>query len=258
MKNHFITFYTGNKREEVEDIYKGLDLKNIDTICEPFCGTSAVSFYISKKHPKKYTYILNDIDDKLIRLYESMRDPIKWQFLRCMFELQINAINDKKYYNKIVNQKGVISYLIAHKYYHYRAYVYPSGENCPNSRKKKPLLKSNYPIIDFMRTENVILHNKDAIEILKEYNKKNIIHILDPPYLFTCNSFYNDANLVKDDFNIYEHLYKNSKKYKTNIYIILEKIWFIEGLYKDKIIYEYKKNYNGFRKKKSIHCIIKV
>ena len=46
--------YIGNKRNEVVDLYNTLDLKNIDYIIEPFCGSCALSVYISIKHPKQY------------------------------------------------------------------------------------------------------------------------------------------------------------------------------------------------------------
>ena len=66
MKNHFLLPYSGNKRNEVEniynttkDIYKYEDIK---TIVEPFCGSCAYSYYISTLYPKKYKYILNDND----------------------------------------------------------------------------------------------------------------------------------------------------------------------------------------------------
>ena len=47
MKNHFFTPYSGNKREEVIKIYNSIDdINNYHTIIEPFCGTSAFSYYV--------------------------------------------------------------------------------------------------------------------------------------------------------------------------------------------------------------------
>jgi site-specific DNA-adenine methylase len=75
MKNHFFYPYFGNKTQEVEYIYNSLDLKNIDTIVEPFCGSCAVSYYIwSQNKYKDYKYTLNDLDDNLINLLKSMRN----------------------------------------------------------------------------------------------------------------------------------------------------------------------------------------
>ena len=53
MKNHFFFSYAGNKREEVEHIYNKLDLENIETIVEPFCGSCAVSYYIWTQNKDK-------------------------------------------------------------------------------------------------------------------------------------------------------------------------------------------------------------
>ena len=56
MKNHFITKYAGNKRCEVENLFDILNFDEIDTIIEPCCGSSAVSFYISTQYPRKFKY----------------------------------------------------------------------------------------------------------------------------------------------------------------------------------------------------------
>ena len=53
MKNHFFFSCCGNKREEVEHIYNLLDLENIDTIVEPFCGSCAMSYYIWTQNKDK-------------------------------------------------------------------------------------------------------------------------------------------------------------------------------------------------------------
>jgi hypothetical protein len=57
MKNHFFFSYVGNKREEVEHIYNLLDLNNINTIVEPFCGSCAVSYYIWSQNKDKNSYV---------------------------------------------------------------------------------------------------------------------------------------------------------------------------------------------------------
>lgn len=252
MNNHFITPYAGNKRTEVKEIYKALDFTNIKYICEPFCGTSAVSYYISLLNPKKYIYILNDIDKHLITLYNVMKDKIKYNKLCVLYELQLKAINDKKFYKKIINQEGIISYLIKNKYYKMRPGVYPID------RIKKKLLNDNYPIINFLRQEKIILHNSDASIILDKYNNKNTLFIMDPPYLFTCNSFYNDNQLKAKHFNIYEYILKSKIKYKCKIYFILELVWFIDILFNKKVIHIYNKKYIGLNKKTVKHCIIKI
>ena len=252
MNNHFITPYNGNKRTEVKEIYKALDFTNIKYICEPFCGTSAISYYISTLHPKKYIYILNDIDNNLMKLYELMKDEIKWNYLRVLYELQIKAINNREFYKKIINQEGIISYLIKNKYYQIYYGVYPTDG------RKKTLLNDNYPIINFLRQEKIILHNLDASEVLEKYNNKDVLFIMDPPYLFTCNAFYNNNQLKSKHFNIYEYILKSKKKYKCKIYFILELIWFIDIIFNKKVIHIYNKKYSGQKKKTVKHCVIKI
>ena len=73
MKNHFFFPYVGNKRNEVGNILSYIEscnFNNIETIVEPFYGTSALSYYISTKYPNKFNYVLNDLDENLITLYK--------------------------------------------------------------------------------------------------------------------------------------------------------------------------------------------
>ena len=86
MKNHFLVSYSGNKRMEVERIYELLDFEGIDYIIEPFCGTSALSFFISTMLPNRFKYILNDIDKDLIDMYNLLKD----KEATLNFELKIN------------------------------------------------------------------------------------------------------------------------------------------------------------------------
>ncbi len=252
-KNHFIMPYDGNKRTEVKEIYNALNFENIEYICEPFCGSSAISFYISTLHPKKYTYILNDIDKDLITLYETIKDINKWNYLRVLYQLQIEAIKDKQTYKNFINQKGLISYLIKNKYYSIRPGLYPI-----NGNTRKINLHLNHPFLNFIRTEKIILYSGDATFMLKKYNNNKTLFIMDPPYLFTCNAAYNNGTLDIENYNIYEHILNIKKKYKSNIYFVLEYQWFIDILFKNKIIHKYTKKYTGVRKKTVVHCIIKI
>ena len=76
MKNHFYIGYAGNKRQEVEIIYNSLNLSNITTIIEPYCGTCAISYYIWLKHPN-LKFILNDNNIYLKEIYEIIKDDVK-------------------------------------------------------------------------------------------------------------------------------------------------------------------------------------
>ena len=116
MKNHFFYPYVGNKREEVEHIYNLLDLNNINTIVEPFCGSCAVSYYIwSQNKDKNYKYILNDLDSNLINLLKSIRNgeykDIENEVNKMreeILEYQNNMIEAKTIYLKHVKSALVI------------------------------------------------------------------------------------------------------------------------------------------------------
>ena len=81
--------YAGNKRNEFNDIYEQIKdkLHGITTIIEPFCGTSAFSYFLSLKHPKKFKHILNDNNEFLMELYDTANDPN-------LLDKLINKLND--------------------------------------------------------------------------------------------------------------------------------------------------------------------
>jgi site-specific DNA-adenine methylase len=247
--------YRGNKRLEVEDIYKYLNLNVklnngvITTICEPFCGSSALSYYISTLHPNKFTYILNDLNKELIKIYKILQNREQFNKFNMLTQLLINHINKqespKKEYLKIININDVYGYYICNGYYSLRPGLFP------NNLKYKDI--SNKQIIKFLRTEKIILLNDSGINVLENYkNNKKILLFLDPPYICTENSFYTGSK--DEQINIYEYIIEQ-KKIK-NIYLILEYNWIIKNLFKDYLFILYPKKYNGMKKKSVTHCII--
>ncbi len=259
-KNHFIFGYDGNKREEVQDIYDFMDLNDIEYIIEPFCGSSAISFYISLLHPKKYKYILNDKNADLIKLYNIMADDVKYRkFIKSVNDkldiiLNEGAIDKQKIkYNEIIKEKSTVAYYIKYKIRNIRPGLFPIYKKITKIDEN-----SNCPIIDFLRNEDVKFYNMDAIELIKKYDIKNkCCFILDPPYMFTCNSNYNHNEQGSvDNFNIYD--YVASKSIKSLFYIVLDYLWMIKYIFpEDKFKYKkYKKKYNGPRKRETIHCVI--
>lgn len=250
MRNHFIMSYFGNKRSECDKIYEQIkDLienKNITTIVEPYCGSSAFSYYLSTLYPNKFKYILNDNDKNLIDLYKIMKDKKK----RKKFEVKINdlakTITSKDIYNDIRNKNTLESYYLTRKIYSIRPGLFNLNY------KYKEILFNEYPIIEFLENEDVEIFNDDALQIINKYkDNQNALIFLDPPYLALCNDFYSNK-----DVNIYEHLYFNKiHNMKSLIVLVLEKIWIIELLFNDYKIKEYNKLYQT-TKKKTIHIII--
>lgn len=249
--------YNGNKRKEVEKIYDEIKNKiiNVKYIVEPFCGSCALSYYISLKHPDKYTYILNDNNKFLIELLELCKDEEKIQNLKAMHE---TAWNNKENYLKICNNAktgDLKSWFYINKYYSIRAGLMPLNTK-QNINFFDKFDKS--PFIDFLKKEKTIILNDDALNIYDVYkNKEDALIFLDPPYLTACNDYYAYSNI-----NIYEYLHNNNiKNEKALICLCINDIWITRLLFKDVInIVSYNKKYdvNGKdgKKKEAQHIII--
>lgn len=226
MKNHFIISYAGNKREEIDDIFSIIDLdklNNITTIVEPFCGTCAFSYYISQKYPNKFKYILNDNSTRLIDILEIMKDGERYNKFKDKVNEAIRTLDNKDKYLDIITSKTTLGWFIANKFFNIRPGLYPTNKSLKE-------IKDHYPIMDFLRTENIEIHNKNAMEIIQKYkDDESVLIFMDPPYLQTCNDFYDNT-----ECNIYEYLFENSPiKMKSYIVFSLEYIWINKLLFKE-------------------------
>jgi len=253
-KNHFFFGYFGNKRKEVEKIYNEIkdELDKYKTIVEPFCGTSAFSYYIWLNNKNKdLTYILNDNNKNLIELYNISKDEEKFKNLyNSLVKLQEETTNKEKYLDVVKKaDTDLISYIFIHKIYTIRPGLYPINKKFTIDSWKTFL---NAPIIEFIRNAKITFLNKEAIEVYNEYkgNNKALI-FLDPPYLASENTWYKDPKV-----NIYEYLFINEiKKEKALIILCLENIWVIKLLFKGYKTITYDKKYEA-SKKKTEHIII--
>lgn len=257
MKNHYFTAYVGNKRKEIKDILPFINLDNITTILEPFAGSSAMSYYISTQYPNRFKYILNDNDKINYDLYNISRDTERTE----NFNNQINKlidefnkytddVNRKIFYNSI-DTKTLEGYIFKHKYYSIRCGLYPM---ICRINKIKPYDLKDFPIYDFYNNENIIYENMDGVEFINKYNHdEDKLFLLDPPYLASCNDFYNNS-----DCNIYEWVFNNKAMLldsKNKIIFILENMWIIKLLLNDfKILFQYEKYYD-LSHKKTTHII---
>jgi 16S rRNA G966 N2-methylase RsmD len=246
MKNHFYITYLGNKRQEVERLYEVIDFTDITTIIEPFCGSCAMSYYISTKK-EGLKYILNDNNPYLKDMYEIMLDDDKIKkFENDYSNLFIDM--DKEKYKELLKKEGVLYWFLANKYYKIRPTMYPND----GSRSKTINLKS-VPIYNFFKNNDITFLTTDGLELYKKYNNcKNNLILLDPPYMDSCNALYKSPTI-----NIYEYLYNNNiNNCNSYIILILENNYIIRMLFSNnKILSTYNKTYN-IAKKKTEHVII--
>lgn len=260
MKNHYFTAYVGNKRKEIKDILLFINLDanaDITTILEPFAGSSAMSYYISTQYPNKFKYILNDNDKINYDLYNISRDTERTnEFneninkLIDEFNKYTDDVNRKIFYNSI-DTKTLEGYIFKQKYYTIRMGLYPM---MTRMNKIKPYDLKDYPIYNFYNNEDITYENMDGVDFINKYNHdEDKLFLLDPPYLASCNDFYNNK-----DCNIYEWVCDNKElllNSKNKILFILENMWIIKLLLKDfKILFEYDKYYD-LSYKKTTHII---
>ena len=262
MKNHFFFGYFGNKRQEVEKIYSHfIKLKNITHIIEPFCGSAALSYFISINEPKKYKYILNDNNNYLIELYKIARNNEELDNLIIRINCYVERIRNitsikeqKEEYMKIIIIDNLETYIIKNTIYSIRAGLYPS-----DAKRLKTMLGLNFydklkkcDIIKFLQNEDITFTNGCGIKCLETYkNDVNNFIFLDPPYLESCNTYY-----LNPDVNIYEYLYNNNiNEYNSNILLCLNDMWITRLLFKKNIKESYDKRYDSSNKKAK-HIII--
>jgi site-specific DNA-adenine methylase len=170
-KNHSFFSYIGNKRLEAPELYNNIDLKNINYIVEPFCGTCALSVYISSKHPKKYKYILNDNDERLIKFFKYVQSSTEEQIDQ--FNIDVNEKYKqltKDNYKELLDIENIIDYYIIMKYSRFKCtrfmYDVVFCRNVVFDIKK-------FLIYDFIRNENIIFTCEDGIKCYEQYcNKK--------------------------------------------------------------------------------------
>ena len=190
MKNHFYISYSGNKRNECKTLYELIDFTNCKTFIEPFCGTCAVSYYIWLQNPD-LKFILNDENIFLKEMYEIYKDESKIdEFNKNYNNLVIDR--DKEKYNILKKNNNVMSWFVTNKIYNIRPGLFPIDKV-----SIKNINLRTYPIYNFFKNADIEFKNIDGLMLIEEYkNNGDSIIFLDPPYLNTCNHFYNYEFLI--------------------------------------------------------------
>jgi hypothetical protein len=253
--NHFIYSYFGNKRTEAKDIIDNItNITDYKNIIEPFCGSSAISFYIWLIHKDEFNYYLNDNNNKLIEIYDLLKmvslDEISSK-LKTINE-EINAAPEPKtfYTNIYKKPRNIYDYIYINKYYNIRPGLYKYTKNIKSLAENKNLKL----FVEFIKSPYVYINCDEWTNCYNKFkNDDKSIILLDPPYITGCNDLYHNP-----DTNLYENFYNNPiENFKASIFLILENVWLIKLLFKkSKILFEYDKNYLNHKKRKTTHIII--
>lgn len=232
-KNHFFFPYAGNKRTEVDKISAYLP-NDIDIIVEPYCGSCAVSYYIWTTN-KDLQFVLNDNNGYLQELFETVRDPEKEKHFEDKVNEAVDLIRNsedmKAIYNKLATKDNLVGWFIGNKYYSIRPFLFPNSKTYTFKHVKL----SEYPIYEFFKQGNIVFTCKDGVECYMEFQHNPKAYIfLDPPYINTCNSFYNQPSL-----GIYEYLVNGPSMNKAPAYVmvVVEENYIINLIFSDKKYY---------------------
>ena len=134
-----------------------------------------------------------------------------------MEAIQVNDIKEniknKEDFLKIYKKEYIIyEYIYLRKASGFRFGLFNQERSITNNDYKPNKLLLEF--VEFIKSPNVFITNDDWSILYNNFkdDKKNII-IFDPPYLSTCNSFYENATT-----NVYEYLYENNIKKIKEIY----------------------------------------
>lgn len=242
MTSHFFMSYMGNKRREINQILPYINIEDKDTICEPFCGSCAMSYNLWKQYPDK-KYYMNDNCQLLIELYNKIKTTPLDEFIeemnkRCD-EFKLLSLEEMK--NKI--KEGATD---IYEYYMFNKIAYINSSIINGDRSIKFKIKEDF--YNFICSPNVYFICNDWRYIFDTFNKNNTIILCDPPYLDTNNSKYTNYNKgnILGLYMTMRHI-----DYMSDIYFIIPPTDFTDMClekYEKKNSYFITKTCNGFKK----------
>ena len=230
--------YFGNKDNEMKEIIKHIpNMNNTDIIIEPYCGSFALIRYLLKIYPNK-TYICNDNDEMLIKVYKTLQNNAKCKELINFFSNF--EIKNKEHYDEFKKENSVRSYLFTHIIYRIRNGLYNENKHNFNEKDINRLVhfNKNYKKINF-------IHGDAQTTFNKYINNSKAFLFLDPPFLLT-SSFYSATQ--SKDLESFFNLLMNINKYKSNILAVCGDNFLLIPFYEKYKIQKYKKNTNRGQK----------
>lgn len=262
--SHFICSWNGNKRLDIQFFKPHYPPNNeYDIVVEPFCGTSAVAFDLNKQSH------LNDIDPKLIKLYDLIReDNIEETFIK-IFDY-VNGLLKTNTIKEIVelfnNSDDKLNILAKLKYKRKLTFT----KNI--SLKPPKITKKNIAFQKFIK-EKTTVTNYDYIEIFNKYmNDPTAFIFIDPPYFDSSNTDYYSQKLenptnttiqTKDNTKMFIDIYHLLKNGKCKVMLIINDNYITRFIYNDFIKSSYMKKYlnnilinNKYLNKCSSHLIV--
>lgn len=215
---NFYFGYFGNKWKELPFILPFIDLTNVTTIVEPFCGSGSFSYYLWNDHNSnpKQTFHLNDVDPLLMDFlqYIPTHKQAVHQFLKDHYgkiskedylELVKPYIGDREAPSLPLDRlERNAQFLLSRTHIHHTYGRFTSSRPFPTYTKLQKPLKYDAFLTD---TDNVLLTCQSFETVLKQY------HVDDKALLFIDPPYHHTANI---------HYYENGKELETNIYLPIQ------------------------------------
>lgn len=245
--------YIGGKIKDMKFIKSYVNLTDIDTICEPFCGSFAFSRTFNDKMK-----ILNDTDKNLIQLYKDVQKGKMQEYVNYVnieYPKIIADLPDKSKWNEIRR-----TYMNDIKMWY--LYMVTKSQNGIRLHEKKQNIEDYTDAIKALENTELICSDYSNI-FEKVKNDSRCFVFLDPPYFDSFNKSYSsfdgktcDKNMViQDRTQIYIDILNFLKCAKCRVMLIINKNSIIEYIYKDFIKGEYGKYYD-FSGRHTTHLIV--
>lgn len=236
----------GNKTNDIK-FFKDRLPTDCKIVVEPFCGTCAISKYMSNIY-NDLQYHLNDLDENIFLILNDIDGYIEFK-----------KDTNNKYKDFVLNDDDT-----KYKYIRWKTYV----ENIDN-KFTKIFVQENFIKGSMFRCSNVnpdpkdillyntaIKTNKDYIDIMEQYeDDKDAFLFIDPPYLFSDNSGYVPQKDDTDSTYIIVYLSQFLMRCKCKIMIIINDLKILRHLFGDYVKGDYSRTYQ-LSKKKASHLII--
>jgi site-specific DNA-adenine methylase len=194
----FVINYTGNKYKESFKTFENakINFDKYEVFIEPFCGTFGFSrfIYMYLNKPTNKKFILYDNDSELINFYKLLQTKTdvevkniykKYNDAVDLFSNDEYATNGKSIVKNICDDNRddpIIQFMINKNISSF------SGFYRKNHKKHEQVWFDMFKYCTFIHT--------DSTEI-RDYDTDKTLFYIDPPYIGTCNTFYNK---VDDDY----------------------------------------------------------
>jgi len=239
----FYFAYQGNKRKELSEIMKYVNINDYDYIIEPYGGTCSFSRHVYHLDSNK-KFRISDIDENVTFFcnnFHKYDDIIIKKTIK-----KVNKLENKQVYNEYIQNKPIANkdnikefltyFLIYRSFYQVRPGLYPNNDRRP---KYINLQKNKEKINEFF--ENVKYHHKDAFHFIDKYkNNERALLFIDPPYLTSSKGLY-DRRIE----NNWERLYNFMDTCQCKFILVVDNNFFMKMSFKKWFKTSYSKTYSN-------------